>query len=267
MLSLWRRHESNCPHASKGRAHLKCNCPIWCDGEINGGRVRKSLETRDWTRATRSLAKLEDPSYGMKLCTQPGCPELVERGRCAQHSRDIERAVAAYHATHQDVSEGTKRNRRRTLRFFQEFILERGVKAVDVIDLEAISSFRTIRAVSARTWTKELEILRHFFRFCLDNDWIVKNWAARVPMPKNLKPAPREPYTYEEIAKILAACDEMGRAPYERLRARDDAAAALHRSSHLGRCGAQERSHREEHYSRAHDEERQARSLAASSRS
>ena len=51
MLSLWRRHESKCPHKRKGRSFIKCQCPIWCDGELFDKRVRQSLDTRDWARA------------------------------------------------------------------------------------------------------------------------------------------------------------------------------------------------------------------------
>jgi integrase len=220
MFSLWRRHESECPHKRKGRACTKCQCPIWCDGEVDGERVRKSLQTRDWARATRNLAKVEDPTFGLKPCPQPGCSNLVDRGRCKRHLKEISQAVLAYHEAHQDVSEGTRRNRKRTLRFFSEFAMGRGFETVDEIDLETLTAFRSVRTISARTWTKELEILRHFFRYCLDNDWIARNWAPRVPMPRNLKPAPREPYQPSEIAKIIAACDQMGRQAYERLRAR-----------------------------------------------
>ena len=39
-------------------------------------------------------------------------------------------------------------------------------------------------------------------------------------MPKNLKPALREPYEPNEVARITAACDGIGRGPYERPRVR-----------------------------------------------
>ena len=220
MFSLWRRHESKCPHKRKGRTCIKCSCPIWCDGEIDGRRVRKSLKTTDWARALRKLAAIEDPRHGLRECVQPGCSELVERGRCAKHTCEIAYAIAAYHNAHQDASEGTQRNRRRCLRFIHEFLSRRGKRTVDEIDLNALNTFRSTRQLSSRTWTKELEILRHFFRFCLDNEWILRNWADRVPMPKNLKPAPREPYQLNEITRIIAACDCIGRTAYERLRAR-----------------------------------------------
>ena len=91
---------------------------------------------------------------------------------------------------------------------------------MDQVDLEALNAIRSARTVNSRTWTKELGTVRHFFRFCLDNEWILRNWAEKVQMPKNLKPADREPYEPNEVAKIIAACDAIGRGPYERLRAR-----------------------------------------------
>jgi len=44
--------------------------------------------------------------------------------------------------------------------------------------------------------------------------------AKRVKPPANVKPKPVEPYTTQEIIKIIAACDQFGRTSYERLRAR-----------------------------------------------
>ena len=62
MLNLYRRHLSDCkPGRKKGAAYTGCSCPIWCDGTLNGQRTRKSLETRDWQRAIRKLAAIEDP--------------------------------------------------------------------------------------------------------------------------------------------------------------------------------------------------------------
>ena len=219
MLTLWRRHLKTCPHREKGRGHMKCSCPIWCDGDVDGKRVRKSLDTRDWGRAMRNLGKIEDPAYKLRECVQPGCTELVERGRCSRHMREVARAIAAYHDTHQDAADGTRQSRKRTLESFEEFTVSRGLRTVDQIDLEALNAFRSIRAVSARTWTKELGTIRHFFRFCLRNRWIFCNLAEEVDMPKNLKPPKREPYQPIEVAKIIAACNQMGRGAYERLRA------------------------------------------------
>src|SRR5690606_19237760 len=43
---------------------------------------------------------------------------------------------------------------------------------------------------------------------------------ARGLMPKDPRPKDREPYTDEEIARIVRACDTFGKSEYERRRAR-----------------------------------------------
>src|SRR5437870_1229785 len=60
MLTLYRRHSDTCPHRAKGQNYTKRSCPIWCDGEKNGKRVRKSVGVRDWARAVKRVAKWED---------------------------------------------------------------------------------------------------------------------------------------------------------------------------------------------------------------
>jgi hypothetical protein len=153
----------------------------------------------------------------------------VERGRCEHHVRTVADAITAYHDAHQDVGAETKYTRRRTLGFLKDFLHTCKVQTVDQIDLDMLNRFRSTRTLSPRTWVKELEILRHFLRFCLDNEWVARNWAQKVHMPKNLKPAPREPYEPNEIAKIIAACRTSPGTGH-------GAAAALHGVTHL-RCG------------------------------
>jgi integrase len=70
------------------------------------------------------------------------------------------------------------------------------------------------------TWIKEVEILIQFFRFCVDREWTTKNPAKALKRPRLLEANDKEPYTKEEIERMIAACDFIGRASYERLRAR-----------------------------------------------
>ncbi|MGA8593978.1 MAG: tyrosine-type recombinase/integrase, partial [Bryobacteraceae bacterium] len=112
------------------------------------------------------------------------------------------------------------RNYKRTLLFLHIGVATRRLETVDKITPDVIDSFRASRGISALTWTKELEILRRFFRFCVSRKWIGENPAAAVAMPKNIKPTDKEPYCKNDIIKILAACDLFGQRAYERLRAR-----------------------------------------------
>src|SRR5450631_4408581 len=60
MLTIWRRHTKACPHRTRGRDVLKCNCPLWADGYVDGKRVlRQSLGTRDMARARKKAVALE----------------------------------------------------------------------------------------------------------------------------------------------------------------------------------------------------------------
>lgn len=221
MLTPWRRHRKDCPHKHKGRAWKKCSCPIWCDGLLNGKRYRKPLDTWDWSDAMRKCLELQNPAIDSRpLCARPGCTERVEAGRCAKHRRTIPEAIAAFLNAKLDVAPGTRRNYKRTLRFLEEFTTARGLVTVDEIDLDTLGAFRVSRPIGALTWVKELEILRQFFNYCDDAEWVDKNWAKKVPTPRNVKPGPREPYEPNEIARIIAACDTIGLGTYERLRAR-----------------------------------------------
>src|SRR5258707_10855855 len=59
MLSVYRRHRRHCPHRHKGRIHLRCGCPLWVDGRLNGKRFHKALGTSDWQKAQRIARNLE----------------------------------------------------------------------------------------------------------------------------------------------------------------------------------------------------------------
>ena len=66
MLTIWRRHTASCPHRTKGRNSLKCCCPLWADGYVDGKRVlRQSLETRDMARARKKAVALEVAGRGV----------------------------------------------------------------------------------------------------------------------------------------------------------------------------------------------------------
>jgi site-specific recombinase XerD len=144
----------------------------------------------------------------------------VDSGRCPRHTRETVAAISAFHEANQELALNTRRSHKNALRFLSDFLIAKGIVTIDQVDLERLNAFRAVRDVSPRTWVKELEIIRQFFRFCSDNEWIDRNPAAKVQKPRNLKPAAREPYEPNEVAKILAACDGIGSQPYERLRAR-----------------------------------------------
>jgi len=196
-MLIFRRHTPECPHKAKGREHLKCSCPLWADGTLNGKRHLKSLKTRDMARAVRRAADIESPN----------APVLVP----------IQDAVKAFMEHCADLEESTRRKYRNTLSHLEEFAAN---DAMSEITTERLDAFRGSRKLKPITSLKELQTLRQFFGFCFDRRWIGQNLAKRIKGPRNIKPNNVQPYTANEVTKIIAACDTFGRGAYERARAR-----------------------------------------------
>lgn len=201
MLSLFRRHLKSCPHRAKGRAHTKCDCPVWCDGLIGGRRVRESLDTISWDRARRRALDREEAAVSPRT------------------RKPVGDAIRAYMASRTLESE-TARKYNRIARYLAVFAETRGLRTLDAIHLEDLDAYRDARKLSALSWSKELQWLRSFFAFSLRRKWCEENPAKDMEMPPDPKPRPREPYTADEVSRILEACETFGQRPYERARAR-----------------------------------------------
>jgi len=198
MIRLVRRHTMTCKHREKGDTFLNCRCPIWARGSENGKPVRKSMKTCDMERAGARLRAMGDDLF----TDRKSIPEACRLFMAAQ-----------------DVAEGTRRNNQRVMDFLQAFCEESGVRYVHLVKVEHVDGYRQTRKIAVSTWGKELEILRHFFRFCVDRDWTKSNPAKKVKTPK-VKPTKKTPYTPAEVIAILGACDRLGRGAYERQRAK-----------------------------------------------
>src|SRR5690242_14287574 len=182
MLALWRRHEIDCPHKKHGRSAVKCQCPIWCDGEIGGRRIRHSLKTRDWARAGRRLAELEERLNKEAL------------GEAPKKRQRLKDATAAFLGQCQ-IGSSTEKKYKRVMNFLVEFGEARGVDYLDQWKLAVLDEYKQTRPLCPLSWQKELQLLRTFFEFCLDREWIERNPAKKMRMPPDPKPKPRQPYT------------------------------------------------------------------------
>src|SRR5665213_1052556 len=203
MLTLQRRHSPKCPDYEKGPDYLKCrgNCLIRAYGtNEHGKRVRTSLRTRDLQRGARRLTEMED-----RLTGNPR-KKMIE-------------AVALFQAQHEGKADETKRRYNRTLNLFIEFCAREQITYVDQVTLETMDRYVMSRK-GIKTWTKDVELLRQLFEFCRDRDWTTRNPAKALRLPRVLQANDAVPFKHDEIVKIIAACDSIGRTNYERRRAR-----------------------------------------------
>lgn len=217
MFTIWRRHTPNCRFSSKGRDYLKCGCPLWADGYVDGKRVlRKSLGTRDMARARKKAVELESPDNRIYKSLSDAVDAFLDHGKS------------------EGLTFATQRRYRNTLAKLREFCTGRNVDSVNDLDTDTIDGFRAGRQLKPITSSKELQILRQFCGFCVDRRWMEGNPAKRIKGPRNIRPNDVEPFTAAEIIKILHACDLIGRAPYERLRAKAMVLAFRYTALRLG---------------------------------
>lgn len=200
MLDLFRRHLPTCPHRDKGRAYKRCDCPIHCDGEHKGARIRKSLKTTNWERAKRRMARLEDDLETDKI------------------RKPVADAADAF-VNAQDAQHATMHKYRRVMNRLTEFAKTNRFEFMDEFTLEHLDRYKQTRELSPLTWQKELQTLRGFWSFCIKRKWCEENVARAMKMPRDPKPKPREPYTDDEIFRILDAAGSYGKTNYERRRA------------------------------------------------
>src|SRR5579872_360655 len=203
MLTMHRRHSQKCPDRKKGPTHLKCRgrCPVWACGMVDGRRVRLTLKTRDLDRARRRLLEMEDRTGGALRKT-------------------LTVAIEAFHAQREGKGSETKRKYKRILAFLQTFCEDLKITFVDQVGVESMDRYDLWRRKDGWAWIKEREILVQFFDFCRDRGWTTKNPATSLRRPRMLEANDVVPYTRNEIVKIIAACDAIGKNNYERRRAR-----------------------------------------------
>ena len=193
MLTIFRRHEKRCVHRPKGRKHRHCRCPVWVDGYLNGVRIPHSLDTRDWEKAQRIVREWEAEGEKTK---EPEAVTIVHA-----HEEFIRDATA------RNLSEPTLYKYQLLFRQLQEFSQNKGIRLVRQLDLATLRDFRASwsnRNIAAR---KKLEALRTFMRFCWESGWIANNPASILKHPKTSDP-PTVPFTPEEVASILSACEQ-----------------------------------------------------------
>ncbi len=87
---------------------------------------------------------------------------------------------------------------------------------ISALDLQ---QFRASRPISRNTASKTTQIIKAFFRFSEEQQWIPISPAAQLKIPRFRVPD-NVPYTEDQIIRILAACEKVGQDNYERRRAR-----------------------------------------------
>lgn len=194
MLDLYRRHLKSCPHQAKGRAWKRCSCPVWCDGTLNSGEIRRSVKARDWDEAEERIREWENAGAPKK-------PEEV--------NPTIQGLKAAYEAdmTARGLVESGARRYKQLLSEMVEYATKRDLALLrHWDDLRVVRSYRQSWTNTGTGATKKLERFRTVMRFAEQSGWITENHAAKLK-PPSIKAKPTLPFTPEMRAFSMRATD------------------------------------------------------------
>jgi integrase len=200
MLTPYRRHRAKCK--SKGR-RAKCSCPIWVQGMLHGEKVRRSLDLTNWEAAQKLIRDWEIHGLHSVVTLNEAYDRFIE-----QH--EANGSAPATLVKH-------RRLRKHALEFFCDIPLRS-------LSVDDVSRFRESWNFAPMTTKNTIERMRSFFKFCMDREWIEKNPASRLKLPK-IGEVERKPYEAAEIQTINEAVEQFpnwgiyGALTRERLRA------------------------------------------------
>jgi integrase/recombinase XerD len=141
-------------------------------------------------------------------------------GSAEQPRKTITDAIAAFERQKADKAPETRRKYKRVMSLLGSYCERHGLRFLPEVTIETFDAYVLERRRPTATWLKEVEILRHFFKFCEKRKWTDENPAADIERPSLAEKDDIVPYTPHEVGRIISACDRIGRGSYERLRAR-----------------------------------------------
>ncbi len=210
MLTLFRRHTKSCPHRS--RRYRRCSCPIHVEGTLGDEQIRRALDLTSWAAA-------EDRIREWTFAGQIG-------GRTFQAVL-IAKAVDSYLADARSRHLAAATVRKLTTIFEKQFVAwanSRGYRYLKELTPERLSDWRSTWRDGSLAASKKYQRAAGFFHFCIRMRWITENPMKALTAPK-VRHVPTLPFTADEMASILSACDQFpiktiyGKATRARVRA------------------------------------------------
>jgi len=208
VLTIYRRHSKECQHFGKGRnarAVRNCSCGIWVQGSLRGEYIRRALNLNSWEAAADMVRGWEaSGEIGVVKAEIPAIREAVEKFLADGKARHL-------------GNETLRKYENLLQRRFLDWCSSSGYRLLKQLGTEQVREFRNTWMDSPVYATKNLERVKAFFRFCESAGWVKRNAASAVKPPR-VKEKPTEPFTEEELRRILSATEKY-RGDKRRIRA------------------------------------------------
>jgi integrase/recombinase XerD len=212
-ITVYTRHVSSCSH--KGDRHWRrCRCPKWLYYTSTWKRV--SAKTNSWERA-ETLAKRLSNELAAGLATP--IDAVMSEPAPADPVMTLEQAVNLYLEDKKEQQAGdaltgklTRLLKVRLIKFCANEPtppiagVPLPVLALSDVSLRHLEEFRKTWPGGGLTKKKMQELLRAFFGYCVNHDWIRLN-PAKLLSKIAVDEVPTDYFPPEEFGKILAACN------------------------------------------------------------
>ena len=215
-LTIYRRHSQKCKASKTSGGGLNCDCPLWAHGKLKSRFVQRSLDTRLPEIANQKVEDLLNPppelpphasSGVITLRTPPGAIKLVD-------------AANEFLTSKERRGTNTQTLYRRALVHFLRHLADQGITRLKDVDTPHLRRyFADHNQWKRNTAHSRLTHLRVFFNFCRTKRWIVWSPAADSDLYTAKKDPAREPFTTNEISRILEAVGHMPESERDRARA------------------------------------------------
>jgi integrase len=220
-LNLYRRHRKDCEagraedstsgeFAERARGWKRCGCVIFCSGTLAGDFRRKRTGATTWDEARSYAAALEAAgSWDGKIAPTLPQPDPVARPQ----RTTVADAIKVYLSNREaaNLAPASLRKCGVFTRKLQAFADSRGYVMLDQFTARDIDIFYSTSRLGIRSKAKMLENIRTLFKFFVNRELIAKS-----PVSADLKPpiganrmANKMPFTDEQLADIIKACDQI----------------------------------------------------------
>jgi integrase len=226
MLNLYRRDRRDCAagHAEESRSGefeerkkgwKRCACHIFASGSIAGKFRRKNTGSPNWEEAKTIASHWgQTDSLDSEILVPQVAPEVVLQNRVT-----IEHASKSFlDDRHESDAPRTYRKYRLLLKKFREFSESRGSVMIDQWQPNDVREFRAAWAISPNTASRRLSMLKSFFEYCVSNEWLARNPARLVKIPRGRDASEKRaeqklPFTDDELKRMYDTCPKYGYLP------------------------------------------------------
>lgn len=222
-LNLYRRHQSACkgghPEDSRSgefqersKTWKRCGCSIFVAGSLNKTFKRRNTGRFDWDGGREVASRYEAAGCWDDVPAPAPVPEPTPQP-AETNVVTFERASKAYLAEHEKhSSHNTAKRYGFIIAKLQRWNDHKGYTSLAQWTPIDVRECRDNWAVSQRTANKDMSVVKAFFEFCIDNEWMEKSPAARVKNPRGKASSDgrheqKLPFTDAELQRMYDAAE------------------------------------------------------------